>query len=181
MELMTGRNTRINNILSMKRILILISLCTVLFNGCELLLPQGHRFLPIYNNSESTLFITWAAGRDFFDNYNDYEARYSIGWSISHYDIRYATCIVNPHEYNNTVLRVYERNTIESRIGYDTLYLAIMDDKDIQKVLSLREKSFRYKLYKLTLPDIEELNWVITYPAESPNFIIKDLEYDYAD
>ncbi len=57
MELMTGRNTRINNILSMKRILILISLCTVFFNGCELLLPQGHRFLPIYNNSESTLLL----------------------------------------------------------------------------------------------------------------------------
>lgn len=154
--------------------LLIISSCNII----DIIFPPGHISIPFYNDSYKELYVI-TAHNHYDTNRKDYEAK--VKFEVYKTGLRnyYEEHIVKPKDYNHYVMHLVEKNRWEEKLSreQDTLYVAILEDDVIKEVLSHRKKEFHYLLYKLTLKDLEKLNWVVTYPPDNPDFKIKDVEY----
>ena len=159
----------------MKTNFIAYALGVLIISSCDIFYPQGHRRIPVYNDSEEILYVTYDYNVHLDPKKSDFEGKYSVSWALSNYR---SEQVVRPKEYNNGIITL-RRGSYEDKLDdvHDTLYVVILEDDVIKEVLSHRKKEFHYLLYKLTLKDLEKLNWVVTYPPDNPDFKIKDVEY----
>ena len=148
----------------MKKTILLLLLITTVF-GCKIF-DEGHNCILIVNNSEKDIYVVQSY------DYPDTIFHHSwIGISYNEYKTK-----VEANSYSDAPLFLYWGDTWETKFAYksiipsDTLIVFVLnvdsidlwEHKDLSKKYNPNDAVL--KRYYLSLNDLNNMNWTITFP-----------------
>ena len=141
--------------ISMKKAIHIALLFSVLLVvSCSIWYDDGHNWITFTNASDYDVVV---------DCCSDESMDFTIGWHTRVVDATHY--IVTSDSENTTALNLGRDSYELSEFDYeDYINVIVMKLSDLRKVNNGQMDSLDYTLYRLTLEDLNNCNWHITYP-----------------
>lgn len=134
-------------------IIFILSLLIVSCDSNQIL----HSSILVVNDSDTPIGCIWS--------WESIESR--LSWYIMNHSIDSDATHILAGEANDKAISIRYPNSFEEYMKYkDTLYVSFIKIKDLKNLKEGIIDNFKYSSARLTLKDIEDSNWIISYPYD---------------
>lgn len=135
------------------RIFFILSLLIVSCDSDRIL----HSSILVVNDSDTPIGCVWS--------WESIESR--LSWYIMNHSTNSDATHILPGEANSNAISIRHPDAFEEYLkDKDTLYVSFITIKDLTNLREGKIDNFKYSSARLTLKDIEDSNWIITYPHD---------------
>lgn len=135
------------------QIIFILSLLIVSCDSYRVL----HSSILVVNDSDTPIGCVWS--------WESIESR--LSWYIMNHSTDSDMTHILPGESNNKAISIRYPNVFDEYLkDKDTLYVSFITIKDLKNFRENLIDNFKYTSARLTLKDLEESNWIISYPYD---------------